>query len=150
MTVNTTLFQQRPSSDCIDCRGASVSVETRGPTTVITVSGEIDASNADFMATVLNGFATGKGPVVVDLSGIDFVGTQGLRVLLGFDDQCRRGGVAWALVPCRIMRRLLQVFSVERQLPLADSVDDAVDPFERSVTSDDHRLPRVTPDKLRC
>jgi anti-anti-sigma factor len=150
MTIDNVLEQQQ-SRQNIDCRGISVSVESQGPTTVIAVSGDIDASNSDFMTTVLSGFASRNDRIVLDLSSVDFIGTQGVRVLIDFDRQCRRDGAAWALVPCRILRRLLGVIDVGRHLPAADSVDDAVQLLQWGVISPDlQNLSRVAPEKLRC
>jgi anti-anti-sigma factor len=150
MTTDNVL-EQPPSRANIDCRGMCVSVESQGPTPVITVSGDIDASNSDFMATVLSGFATRNDRLVVDMRGVDFIGTAGVQVLVDFDLQCRREGAAWTLVPCRILIRLLQVVDVGRHLPVSDSVDDAVALLQWGVISPEPpKLPLVAPEKLRC
>jgi anti-anti-sigma factor len=150
MTTDSAL-EQPPARAKLDCRGISVSVESRGPTTVIAVSGDIDASNSDFMTTVLRGFATRNDRLVVDMRGVDFVGTQGVRVLVDFDLQCRRDGAAWALVPCRILSRLLAVIDVGGHLPVSESVEDAVALLQWGVISPElPKLPLVAPEKLRC
>src|SRR5689334_23659050 len=109
-------------SRCVDVGGANIRVESRHATTVVAVTGEIDALNAVFTATVLDGFAAGTDPVVVDVSDLGFIGIQGLRMLVDFDDGCQRNGVVWGLVPCGMLSRLLQVVDIGRQLPVWDSV----------------------------
>jgi anti-anti-sigma factor len=150
MTTDSVL-EQPPARANFDCRGISVSVESQDPTTVIKVSGAIDTSNSDFMATVLRGFATRNDRFVVDMRGVDFVGTQGVRVLVDFYLQCRRDGTAWALVPCPMLLRLLAVIDVGRHLPVSDSVDDAVALLRGGVISPDlPKLALVATEKLRC
>ncbi|OBA85665.1 hypothetical protein A5662_03995 [Mycobacteriaceae bacterium 1482268.1] len=150
MTVIDNVRGQVQFSAHIDRQSAAISVESRGPNTVIKVTGDVDASNADFVATVLQDFVTGNERIAVDLSNLEFVGTQGLRVLIDFDDRCRRAGGAWALVPCGTLRRLMDVVDVGH-LPASDSVDDALDLLGRGIAASTvHDLPRVTKDKLRC
>jgi anti-anti-sigma factor len=151
-TVTTdSVLEQPPVCADFECSGMSVSVKHQGPTTAIAVSGDIDASNSEFLATVLRGFATRNGRFVVDMRGVDFVGTQGVRVLIDFNLQCRRDGAAWALVPCRILLRLLAVIDVGRHLPVSDSVHDAAALLQWGVISPDlPKLPLVASEKLRC
>jgi anti-anti-sigma factor len=151
MTTDNVL-EQPPARETFDCSGTSMTVEYQGSTTVIAVSGDIDASNSDFLATVLRGSAARNGRFVVDMRGVDFVGTQGVRALIDFNLQCRRDGAAWALVPCRILLRLLAVIDVGRHLPVSDSVDDAAALLQWGVISPDlpPKLPLVAPEKLRC
>ncbi|GFG50289.1 hypothetical protein CQY20_26895 [Mycolicibacterium agri] len=151
MTVDMTLPEQHSRPQGAGWRTASISVETRGSTTLISASGEVDASNADFLATVLTGFTQRRTPVVLNLADLEFVGTQGLRVLLHFDDECQRGGVPWTLVPCGTMRELFGVFRLFDQLPIVDSVTAAVDSFEcTGIPHEGKNRARVTRDKLRC
>jgi anti-anti-sigma factor len=151
-TMTTDSVLEKPHARAnLDCRGISISVESQGPTTVIAVSGDIDASNSDFMATVLSGFATSNDRFVVDMRGVDFVSTQGVRVLVDFGLQCRRDGAAWALVPCQTLLRLLAVIDVGRHLPVSESVDDAVALLQWGVISSElPKLPLVARHKLRC
>lgn len=151
MTVITDVPQQLQCKGFIDGLTASVSLHSRGQATVITVTGEIDASNAEFLTTVLRGFAGQKGLLVVDLTDLDFFGAQGLRLLSDFDEQCRQAGSAWALVPCRILRRMMEVIDIGRRLPVSDSADDAVKSLERTARSSERSaLPCVAKEKLRC
>jgi anti-anti-sigma factor len=151
MTVTTDVPEQLQSTGFVDRRTASVSLHSRGQATVITVTGEIDASNADFLITVLSGFAAQEGSLVLDLSDLEFFGAQGLRVLSDFDQQCRRAGSGWALVPPRMLRRMMQVIDIGQRLPVSNSADDAVKALERPSTSSAlSALPCVAKEKLRC
>jgi anti-anti-sigma regulatory factor len=63
--------------------------------------------------------------MVIDLSGVGFLGVEGLRALLRFDDQHRRSGAAWVLVAGPLMYRLLGIAGCG-PVRTAGSVDDAV------------------------
>lgn len=151
MTVIDNVLEELDFGPRFNGRAASISAESWGETTVISACGEIDASNADFTATVLDGFATANGKVVVDLSNLDFIGTQGLRVLIEFYESCQRSNTAAAVVPCRMLRRLLHVIDIGGHLPVAQSVHSAVHSVERDVTpAQPQTFTRVAPEKLRC
>lgn len=151
MTVTSDVSEQLQSTGFIHRRTASVSLHSRGHATVIAVTGEIDASNADFLITVLRGFAAQKASLVLDLSDLVFFGAQGLRVLSDFDEQCRRAGIVWALVPPEMLRRMMQVIDIGQRLPVSNSADDAVKSLERPSTSSERSaLPCVAKEKLRC
>jgi anti-anti-sigma factor len=149
--VNVTVISLPALSRCVDVGGAYIRVETWQATTVVAVTGEIDALNADFTATVLHGFATGPDPIALDLSELEFIGTQGLRMLVEFDDRCRLNDVVWTLVPCRMLSRLLELVDIGRQLPISGSVDAAVQRLMCEAPSPRTGvIPRVAQEKLRC
>lgn len=151
MTVTSNVLDQLDFETPVNSRVTSISAESREQITIVSIIGEIDGSNADFIATVLNGFVVWSGKVIIDLSRLEFIGTQGLRVLIGLEEECRRKDVTMAVVPCGLLRRLLQVVDIGRHLPVSSSVDDAVGAVRRSSSS---RGPRtftaVDPGKLRC
>src|SRR6476469_4519909 len=126
MTVIDNVLDQLEFGDRFNGHAVSISAHPVGPTTVITVTGAIDASNAEFAASVLDGFAKRNGKVAVDLSSVDFIGTPGLRVLIEFHDRCRRRNTAVAIVPCHMLRRLIDVLDTGSHLPIEESVSDAV------------------------
>jgi hypothetical protein len=49
--------------------------------TVITISGEIDASDIDDMSPYARGLVRDCGVLIIDLSGIDFIAVDALRAL---------------------------------------------------------------------
>jgi anti-sigma B factor antagonist len=50
---------------------------------VLTVSGEIDMSNAGVFATALAEAVGGHGPLIVDLSAVEYLDSAGLAALFG-------------------------------------------------------------------
>ena len=101
---------------------------TRRRATVIEVDGEIDASNAQYVTDYFAEFIYVGHPLVLDLSGVDFLGTAGFKAILQFADECRRAERHWALVSSPAVKILLRVESNHR-LPTAGSVETALQRF---------------------
>lgn len=87
-------------------------------TPVLTVSGEIDMSNAGNLEAALTGFQ-GDVPLVVDLSAVDYLDSAGLAVLFAHAARIRL--VANALIaPVLTISGLSQVSTVEEAAPAGD------------------------------
>jgi anti-anti-sigma factor len=93
--------------------------------TVIEVGGEIDAHNAQHVTDYLGDFIYVGHPLVLDLSGVDFLGTAGFSAILQFAEECRRAERHWALVSSHAVKILLRV-EPNHHLPTAGSVDRAL------------------------
>ena len=65
----------------IDRRRPCIWIRTDAESTVITISGEIDASDIDDMSPYARGLVRDCGVLIVDLSGIDFIAADALRAL---------------------------------------------------------------------
>ena len=98
---------------------------TRPPATVIEVDGEIDASNAQYVTDYFADFIFVGHPLVLDLTGVDFLGTAGFKAILQFAEECRRAERHWALVSSRAVKILLRI-QPNHRLPTAGSVDMAL------------------------
>jgi anti-anti-sigma factor len=101
--------------------------------TVIEVGGDIDAHNAQHVTDYFADFAYVGHPLVLDLSGVDFLGTAGFRAILLFAEECRRVERHWALVSSRAVKILLRV-QPDHHLPMAGSVDTALQRFAAMPT----------------
>jgi anti-anti-sigma regulatory factor len=64
--------------------------------------------------------------LVLDLRGVDFFSARGISVLIAVDDACLTAEVPWALVPSRIVSRVLQLAACDSTLPTASSVPAAL------------------------
>ena len=76
-------------------------VQRNGPAVIIRAGGEIDASNEDTwrrLVTEAAAVAAPPGPLVVDVSGCDFMGCCAISVLADEAERCRRRGVELRLV----------------------------------------------------
>ena len=58
-------------------------LEAQGATAVLSLRGEMDLATIDHFDQMVNeSLATGPGRVVVDLSGLEFIDSSGMRALL--------------------------------------------------------------------
>jgi anti-anti-sigma factor len=115
-----------PVSVCGD--GVYLSSQTRGGATVVAVTGEIDASNIHHLTDYAQHHLGAGRPVVIDLTGLDFLGAQGIPALLDINGRCGDAGVEWSLVPSHAVSRLLRICDVDG-LPVVSSVDEALEHF---------------------
>jgi anti-anti-sigma factor len=147
----TAMAEQSRSDEHINSHRATFQVSLHGSVAVIAVTGEVDASNTECLVGVLQRVRSEHTSIVVDLSRPEFLGTQALRALFDFDDQCRKGGVAWLLVSCHAVRRLLEIVGGGQSLSNAGCVDDAVRELLRAASRPhDDDIARVAAVKLRC
>lgn len=78
---------------------------------VITLEGEIDASTVPALSTHL---AATEGDVVVDLSGVSFIDSSGLRALIGAKQAIDERGSSLVLrSPSPSVSRLFELSSVD-------------------------------------
>jgi anti-sigma B factor antagonist len=96
---------------------------------VVRVDGEIDASNASEMTDRISGMVEGGASgLVVDLSGIRYLDSAGIRMLFELharlDSLGRR--LAIASPADSPSRQVLDIVEVSQVIPLADSADGAV------------------------
>jgi anti-anti-sigma regulatory factor len=130
---------------------ASISVESRGRTTLLTVAGEVDASNAEFFEMEIRGFTGRSGAMVVDLSGSNLFGARPLRALSDCDRRCRRDGVPFVVVTSPLQQALLRRVDGSAGIRTATSVAVALELSEHEMSmGTGSSFSRVDPEKLRC
>jgi anti-sigma B factor antagonist len=78
---------------------------------VVRARGEIDLSNADELeATIVQGWEETHAPVVVDLSQVEFMGSNGLSALIvALNRLCDEGSELRLRRPSATVRRILEV-----------------------------------------
>ncbi|HEY6574623.1 MAG TPA: STAS domain-containing protein [Mycobacterium sp.] len=104
-------------------RWAQASATTTADSVVVTVTGEIDASNCAELAGYVERHVGVAGTLVLDLSAVAFFGTTALAALRRIDLCCDR--IRWTLVPSPAVRRVLRACHAQ-DLPQATSVAAAV------------------------
>jgi anti-anti-sigma factor len=87
-------------------------VTPRSPGELV-VAGEVDLSTADRLRETLDGVIP-EDDLVLDLSEVTFLDAAGLRVLIERASSLPEGSVLILRFPQRIVRRLLQVASVDQ------------------------------------
>jgi anti-anti-sigma factor len=90
-----------------------------GPSgTLITVDGELDAANSDQLAAYVQQSAKRCKRVVLDMRGLNFIGTAGFSALHRINVVCSGVQASWAMVPSPAVERLLRVCDPDGTLPV--------------------------------
>lgn len=99
-----------------------------GDVVVVTFGGELDISSAARVESELAQVEDGTPPVIVlDLSGLDFMDSTGLRLVVGADHRARARGARLAVVRGRdAVQRIFRITRLDDRLDMIGSVDDAV------------------------
>jgi anti-anti-sigma factor len=100
---------------------ASVTLE---PAVVVTVRGEVDASNASRLAGYLERHVAIAQALVVDVIAVDFFGAPAMAALHGVDRCCAAVGISWRLVAGPAVLRVMRVCD-STDLPRAETVESA-------------------------
>ena len=103
-------------------RSARFSAEWDVARVVITAHGELDASNAAQLADYFDLCIAHSTPLVLDLSGLKFFGTDGFSALHLINVKCAGANLRWAVVPSNGVTRLLRICDPDHTLPLIESV----------------------------
>jgi anti-sigma B factor antagonist len=89
----------------------TIEVHTEGDEATLTLTGELDPHTAPLLSAELEGLAAeGVSSVVLVLSGLGFIDSSGLRVVIAADrDLAERGGRLVLRSPSETVRRLLDI-----------------------------------------
>jgi anti-anti-sigma factor len=116
----------------IDCAGAQIYVHARRLATVLRVDGEIDVSNATFVAQSIRQFSLLNAPLIIDVSHLEFLGIAGFRVLLDLSRDNGQPARRCRVVTGAALRRLTRVFADE-ELLIVDSVPAALHQIDEDI-----------------
>ena len=120
----------------------------RSSVSIISAHGHIDASNADALTEYVQGHLRGCRGLIIDLSGLDFFGTEGFSSLHRVSVCCARAGLGWAVVPSEAVSRVLRIVDPQGLLPAAATVEAAR--VTRPHRADRPALTVVDPGVRRC
>jgi anti-anti-sigma factor len=110
---------------------------------VLTVQGELDASNASQLADYFDLCMAHSTPLMLDLSRLEFFGTAGFSALHLINVKCAGANLRWAVVPNKSVSRLLRICDPDNTLPLAASIDEVPDANDENQDPD--RLFQLVP-----
>ena len=108
---------------------ATVHEEWRDETPVGRIEGEIDASNAEFVANRLRGLLANRSfGLVVDLTATTYLDSAGINLLFVLGDELRSRQQELRLVvgAGTPIARMLSVTGLDRRYPAHASVEDAI------------------------
>jgi anti-sigma B factor antagonist len=110
----------------------AVEARTHRRTALVALRGELDLVTVSKVAEVLDGLelqADGVRHLVLDLRGLTFMDSSGLRELIKQNEFARSNGHNLAVVRgTHAIERLLELTGVKDQLVLVDDPDDLVPP----------------------
>ena len=125
--IGTDQSERSAALRSFDCHTARFTTQWPDETVgIITVQGELDASNATQFADHVEQCADDGVRLILDLSSLEFFGTAGFSALHTINVRCAHTGSRWALVTGDAVARLLRVCDRDNVLPVADSVPEAV------------------------
>ena len=107
-----------------------LNVQTRqeGDVAVVVATGEIDVFTApDLDDALARQLAEGRARLVVDLTGVSFLDSTGLGVLVkGLKGARDAGGTLHLVVTTERIRKIFDITGLDAAMPLFDTVQDAV------------------------
>jgi len=110
--------------------GLHISVEQPSPgLIVVSPAGELDLSNSDaFEEAISDARAKGATALVLDLTGLTFMDSSGLRLLLDSWNESQLADRRLMLVVPKdgLVRRVLEISGTDAILPIVDQLSDAV------------------------
>ena len=108
---------------------ARVSEEPRGDLTVVTVEGEVDASNASELGGRLRAALTNRSmALVVDLAATTYLDSAGINLLyaVGSELRARQQELHLVVVPGSPIERTLAIVGANRAFPVHANRDEAL------------------------
>jgi anti-sigma B factor antagonist len=115
-----------------------VRVERAGEAAVVTARGELDAYTAPALADAFaEAAAAGDDRVVVDLSGVAFMDSTALGIVVKLVNEIGdRGGEVRLVLPEESARRIFEITTLDRVLPVEASRDEAL----KAISSQNREL----------
>jgi anti-anti-sigma factor len=111
-----------------------MTTERIGQAVIVSAGGELDASNEGTWRRLLNEAAAAAGPpgpLVVDTSGLDFMGCCAYAALAEEAENCRQRGVQLRLVSNQpVVSRMVAACGLSELLLVDESVDAALMVFD--------------------
>jgi anti-anti-sigma factor len=117
-----------PSADEIQRCGRAVftAQNLSAERVLVAVKGEVDATNRQALGRFIQRHTRVSKQLVLDLSGVDFFGSQGFTALYYVNVQCARRDVDWLIVSSPRVTRILRICDPDLDLPLVSDFDAAL------------------------
>ena len=103
-----------------------MATEPRDGALVVTLAGELDLATAGDVESAVVGPVAGGGHVVLDLRGLEFMDSSGVRVLVAAHAAAQESGGRLTIVRPQAggaVSRVLEISGLEGVLELVDSAD---------------------------
>jgi anti-anti-sigma factor len=134
-SCNHLMLSSRLISELAQARSTlRMTTERIGLAVIVTAGGELDASNEATWRRLLSEAAAAAGPpgpLVIDTSGLDFMGCCAYAALAEEAKRCRQRGVDVRLVGNQpLVARIVAACGLGELLPIDDSVDAALSVYD--------------------
>ncbi|MBP1819515.1 STAS domain-containing protein [Mycobacterium sp. OAE908] len=93
---------------------------------LITATGDLDATNARSLGRFVERNTGVSKQLVLDLSDVEFFGTEAFAALHYVSVHCARHNVDWMFIGDRIVRRIVGICDPHAELPLAQDMAAAL------------------------
>lgn len=101
--------------------------ESRGDCAVITIRGDLDIVTSPQLDDMLTAAETSHARLILDLSGVDFLDTSALAVIVGHWKKAAAAGGSLSLAGARYRyTKTLWITGLADRLPLYDTVDEGL------------------------
>lgn len=105
----------------------TVDVSSEGDWYVVSVTGEVDLATAPSLRRAFEDAGDSSDAVLADLSGVSFMDSTGLRVLIAAHQGLEAAGGKFAVVPGDgAVARLLDITGVDNHIVVYENVSEAV------------------------
>lgn len=113
-----------------DFRRASYGIEPRQGCTLVRVTGEVDFETASGLHRAVEEAARSSPRVIIDFTGVSFIDSTGLGVILVARNEADARGGSVALVgSSALVRRLLRSAQIDHAFAMYDNLDEALAAF---------------------
>ncbi|MEO7729313.1 MAG: STAS domain-containing protein [Burkholderiales bacterium] len=94
---------------------------------ILTVTGRIDMATSDAFSERVLAMLAKRLPLVVDFSGVDYISSAGLRVLMLASKESRRSGTKLAIGALQpVVLEIFQISRFDKLLPCHPTVEAAL------------------------
>jgi anti-anti-sigma factor len=93
---------------------------------IVSAFGDIDGSNASILTEYALVSAVRCRGLILDLSDVEFFGTDGFSALHRVAVRCARAEIGWMVVPGAAVSRLLRICDPHGSLPTVNTVGPAL------------------------
>jgi anti-anti-sigma factor len=93
---------------------------------IVSAYGDIDGTSANTLTDYALARVMRCRGIILDLSGLEFFGTEGFSALHRFSVCCAQVGMGWVVVPGAAVSRLLRICDPHGSLPAVDTIDAAL------------------------
>jgi anti-sigma B factor antagonist len=108
----------------------SIQTETKGNVAVVTVSGRVDSETAPMLDTELIKAVGGSSKLVLDLKGVEYMSSAGIRAVVKASQAAERGGgaVKMASAP-ELVTSIFYTVGIVDKIKSYATIDEAVASF---------------------